>query len=150
MTCSAYDEGDIAIARRSFWIQEVKFLTNPIPRDYRSLNVPRFPPNHPINMDQTLEGTPKATLQLAGRSVTRSEVSNDWGTRLQWQIKRDGKEIATTVAGLDLTYEHLDTTPGKYEVVLQQFHYRNYKKDKDGKFTESKYVNISEPVSYTI
>lgn len=101
-------------------------------------------------MDQKLEGTPKATLQLAGRAVTRSEVSNNWGTRLQWQIKRDGKEIATTVAGLDLTYEHPDAAPGKYEIVLQQFYYVNYKKDQNGKFTESKYVNISEPVSYTI
>ena len=101
-------------------------------------------------MDQKLEGSPKATLQLAGRSVTRSEVSNNWGTRLQWLISRDGKEIATVSAGLDLMFEHPDTTPGKYEIVLQQFHYVNYKKDKDGKFTESKYINISEPVSYTI
>jgi hypothetical protein len=101
-------------------------------------------------MDQKLEGTPKATLQLAGRSLTRSEVSNDWGTRLQWVIRRDGKEIATVSAGPDLTYEHPDTAPGQYEVVLQQFHYVNYKKDKDGKFMESKYINISEPVSYTI
>ena len=101
-------------------------------------------------MDQKLEGTPKATLQLNGRAVTRSEVTDDWGTRLQWQIKRDGKEIATTKAGLDLTYEHPDTAPGKYEVVLQQFYYVNYKKDTSGKFTESKYINISDPVSYTI
>lgn len=101
-------------------------------------------------MDQKLEGTPKATLELAGRSITRSEVSNNWGTRLQWVIRRDGKEIATAPVGLDLTFEHPDTTPGKYEVVLQQFQYVNYKKDKDGKFTESKYINISEPVTYTI
>ena len=101
-------------------------------------------------MDQKLEGTPKATLQLDGRAVTRSEITNHWGTRLQWQIKRDGKEIATTVAGLDLTYEHPDAAPGKYDIVLQQFYYVSYLKDKDGKFTQSKYVNISDPVSYTI
>jgi hypothetical protein len=101
-------------------------------------------------MDQKLEGTPKATLQLAGRTVTRSEVSNDWGTRLQWMISRDGKAIAPVGAGVDLTFEHPDTAPGKYEIVLQQFHYVNYKKDKEGKFTESNYINISEPVSYTI
>jgi hypothetical protein len=101
-------------------------------------------------MDQILEGSPKATLQLAGRAVTRSEVSNDWGTRLQWMIIRDGKTIAAVGAGLDLTFEHPDTTPGKYEIVLQQFHYVNYKKDKEGRFTESNYINISEPVSYTI
>jgi len=101
-------------------------------------------------MDQKLEGTPKATLRLAERAVTRSEVSNDWGTRLQWSISRDGKQIAIVGAGLDLTFEHPDTTPGKYEIVLQQFHYVNYKKDKEGQFAESKYINVSEPVAYTI
>ena len=101
-------------------------------------------------MDQKLEGTPKAILQLAGRKVTSSEITNHWGTRLQWKVSRDGKEIATVCATVDLTFEHPDTVPGKYEVVLQQFQYVNYKKDKDGKFTESKYINISEPVSYTV
>lgn len=101
-------------------------------------------------MDQKLEGTPKAILQLNGRTITRTEVENNWGTRLQWLVKRDGKEVATIGATVDLTYEHPDTAPGKYEVVLQQFHYVNYKKDKDGKFTESKYINISEPVTYTV
>ena len=101
-------------------------------------------------MDQKLEGTPKAILQLNGRTITRTEVENNWGTRLQWLVKRDGKEVATAGATVDLNYEQPDTTPGKYEVVLQIFHYVNYKKDKDGKFTESKYVNISEPVTYTV
>lgn len=101
-------------------------------------------------MDQKLEGTPEATLQLAGRKVTRSEVTNNWGTRLQWKVSRDGKEIATVVAGPEPAFEHPDTAPGKYEVVLQQFHYVTYDKDKDGKFTKSQYINISEPVSYTI
>ena len=101
-------------------------------------------------MDQKLEGTPKATLQLDGRKVTRSEVTNNWGTRLQWKVSRDGKEVATVGAGLDLAFEHPDSAPGKYEVVLQQFHYVNYNKDKDGRFTASKYIDISAPVSYTI
>ena len=101
-------------------------------------------------MDQKLEGTPKATLQLSGRKVTSSEITNHWGTRLQWKVSRDGKEIATVCATVDLIFEHPDTVPGKYEIVLQQFQYVNYKKDKDGKFTESKYINISEPVSYTV
>ena len=101
-------------------------------------------------MDQKLEGKPNAFLQLAGHKVTRTDVTGDWGTRLQWKVSRDGKEVATVFAGLELAFEHPETTPGKYEIVLQQFHYLNYKKDKDGKFTESKYVDISEPVSYTI
>ena len=101
-------------------------------------------------MDQKLEGTPKATLVLSGRKVTRSDVSNDWGTRLQWKVSRDGKEIATVGAGIVSDFECTDQTPGKYEVVLQQFQYVNYKKNAEGKFTESKYIDISEPVSYSI
>ena len=45
-------------------------------------------------MDQKFEGTPRAEIRLEGREVTRTEVKNDWGSRLQWQILRDGKEIA--------------------------------------------------------
>ena len=101
-------------------------------------------------MDQKLEGTPKATLRLEGRKVIRSEVTNNWGTRLQWKISRDGKEIATPVAGPELTFEPAEKAPGKYEIVLQQFQYVNYNKDKDGKFTASKYLDISEPVTFTI
>ncbi len=101
-------------------------------------------------MDQKLEGTPKATLQLAGRRVTRSAVSNDWGTRLQWKVSRDGKEIATVGTGLDPDFEHPETAPGVYEIVLQQFHYVNYKKNAEGRFTESRYIDISNTVSYTL
>ena len=101
-------------------------------------------------MDQKLEGTPKATLTISGRRVTRSEVPNDWGTRLQWKISRDGKEVATVGAGIEPIFEHADSTPGKYQVVLQQFQYVNYRKTADGKFTDSKYIDISEPVTYAI
>jgi len=101
-------------------------------------------------MDQKLEGKPNAILRLDGRKVTRTDVSNDWGTRLQWRVMRDGKEVATVTAGLDLSFEHPEAGPGKYEVVLQQFHYLNYKKGADGKFIDSKYVDISEAVSYTV
>lgn len=101
-------------------------------------------------MDQKYEGTPKAEISVEGRKLTRSDVTNDWGLRLQWQIKRDGKVIATPPARADLTYEHDDKMPGKYEVVLQMWKYVNYKKDKEGEFTESKFVDISNVVSYAI
>ena len=101
-------------------------------------------------MDQKLEGTPKATLSLTGKKITRSDITDNWGTRLQWKVSRDGKEIATVGAGIECDFEFSETTPGKYQVVLQQFHYVNYRKGTDGKFTDSKYVDISEPVSYTV
>jgi hypothetical protein len=101
-------------------------------------------------MDQKLEGTPKATLKLDGRKITRSDVSNDWGTRLQWKVSRDGKEVATVGAGVEADFEHADTTPGTYQVVLQQFRYVNYRKTPDGQFIDSKYVDISDPVVYAV
>ena len=100
-------------------------------------------------MDQKFEGTPKAEIRLEGRTLIRGDVTNDWGLRLQWQIKRDGEVIATPPARADMSYVHADETPGKYEVVLQTWKYVNYKK-KDGEYTDSKFIDISEPVSYTI
>ena len=101
-------------------------------------------------MDQVFEGTPKAELLLEGRKVTRTEVTGDWGSRLEWQIRRDGQQLATVPARLHTSYEHADQTPGKYEVVLRLFKYVNYKKDAKGEYTESKFVEISNTVSYTI
>ncbi len=101
-------------------------------------------------MEQKSEGTPKAALRLEGRKVIRGEVENNWGSRMQWKVSRDGKELAAAAAGIEPAFEHADATPGKYEVVLQMFKYVSYAKDKDGNFTTSKYVDISTPVTYTI
>jgi hypothetical protein len=101
-------------------------------------------------MEQVFEGTPQAEIQLDGRKVTRSDVTHDWGSRLEWQIRRDGKELTTVPARLESSYEHPDQTPGKYEIVLRLFKYLNYKKDASGQYTESKFLEISNTVSYTI
>ena len=101
-------------------------------------------------MDQVFEGTPKAEIRLEGRKVIRGDVSNDWGSKLQWQISRDGKVIATVAARIDPAYEHLEKIPGKYEVILQLFKYINYKKNAKGEYTESKFIDISNKVSYTV
>ena len=101
-------------------------------------------------MDQVFEGTPKADIQLVGRRLTRGDVSPDWGSRLQWSIRRDGKEIATVPARADVSYEHDDPTPGTYEVALQMFKYINYKKDAKGEYTDSRFIDISNTVTYTI
>lgn len=101
-------------------------------------------------MEQKCEGTPVAEIQLDGRRVTRSDVTNDWGLRLQWQVTRDGAVVATPPARADRSYEHPETMPGKYEIVLQMWKYVDYKKDAKGEFTNSKYVDISNKVSYEI
>jgi hypothetical protein len=58
--------------------------------------------------------------------------------------------IATAPARADATYEHTDATPGQYTVVLQTWKYVNYAKDAAGEFTVSKFVDISNVVSYKV
>jgi hypothetical protein len=101
-------------------------------------------------MEQRFEGTPQATIRVEGRRLIRGEVSNDWGLRLQWEIRRNGQVIATVNARADLTYEHADTAPGEYSVVLQMWHYINYAKNPQGEFTQSRFINISNVVTYRI
>ena len=102
-------------------------------------------------MEQKFDGIkPKADLTLQGLKVSRSHVSNDWGLQLQWVVKRDGKPVATAPARVETTYEHPDKTPGKYEIVLQMFQYVDYKKNPAGEFLNSKFIDISNVVSYTL
>lgn len=101
-------------------------------------------------MEQKYEGSPRAEIRLEGRRVIRGEVTNDWGLRLQWEIRRDGKVIATPNARADAGYEHADSTPGTYEIVLQMWKYVDYRKKKNGEFINSKFVDISNKVNYKI
>ena len=101
-------------------------------------------------MEQRFEVPPRATIRLEGRRVTRSEVAGDWGLRLQWQIRRNGQVIATPPARAETSYEHPDNTPGTYEIVLQMWKYVDYRKRPDGEFVNSRYIDISNRVTYTI
>ncbi len=101
-------------------------------------------------MEQRYEGTPQATINLDGRRLTRTEVTNDWGLRLQWQIKRNGQVVASVNARTGLSYEHADTAPGTYEVVLQMWRYVNYAKNPQGEFTASRFIDVSNRVTYSI
>jgi len=102
-------------------------------------------------MEQRYDGkAPKAEVRLEGRRVTRGEVTNDWGLRLQWEVRRNGQVVATVPARADASYEHADTTPGKYQIVLQMWRYVNYQKNPAGEFVNSRYIDISDKVSYAI
>lgn len=79
-------------------------------------------------MDQKLEGTPSVEIKLEGRTVVRSEIQNNWGTRLQWRLFKEGKEIATGPVGPETAFDLPDLQQGSYQVVVQQFHYLNYKR----------------------
>ena len=101
-------------------------------------------------MDQKFEGTPRAEIRLEGRRVIRGEVVNDWGSRLQWVVFRDGKEIAAVSARAADSYEHPEKTPGKYEIVLQMWKYVDYKKNAEREFINSKFVDISNKLTITV
>jgi hypothetical protein len=101
-------------------------------------------------MDQKFDAPPKAEISLEGRRVTRGAVVNDWGLRIQWEVRRDGKVVATPAARADASYEHADATAGKYEIVLQMWKYVDYKKKPDGEYVNSRFIDISNKVSYTI
>ena len=101
-------------------------------------------------MDQRFEGLPKAEIRLDGRKLFRTVVVNDWGSQLVWDVRRNGDVVATVPARLTDTYEITDPTPGQYDVVLQMFQYEGYEKDPTGKFTKSKFVDVSNKVTVTI
>jgi hypothetical protein len=101
-------------------------------------------------MEQRFETAPRAEIRLQGRRVTRGDVTGDWGLRLQWEIRRNGQVIATRPARADTSYEHSEATPGNYEIVLQMWKYIDYRKNPAGEFLNSRYVDISNKVSYTI
>jgi hypothetical protein len=101
-------------------------------------------------MEQRFEVNPQATIRVEGRRVVRGPVTGDWGLRLQWEVRRNGQVIATPPARAETSYQHPDATPGRYEVVLQMWRYVNYNKRPDGEFVNSRFVDISNRVSYTI
>ena len=101
-------------------------------------------------MDQRFEGTPQAEIRLDGRRLSRSRVTNDWGSQLVWEIRRNGQVISQTPARTSSEYTHEDNTPGQYEAVLKMFKYEGYAKDAAGEFTQSKFVEVSNKIAYTV
>jgi hypothetical protein len=101
-------------------------------------------------MEQKFDGSPRAEVRLEGRRVIRSEVTHDWGLLLRWEVRKNGQVVATPPARAATSYEHPDATPGKYEIVLQMWKYVDYRKDAKGEFVNSKFIDVSNKVSYTI
>jgi len=58
--------------------------------------------------------------------------------------------IATPPARALASYEHADTRAGTYEIVLQMWKYVDYRKNASGEFINSRFVDISNKVRYTI
>lgn len=101
-------------------------------------------------MDQRFEGQPQAQIRVEGRKLFRTPVTNDWGSQLVWEIRRNGEVVSMIPARASDMYEFADAAPGQYEVVLQMFRYEGYQKDTTGNFTQSKFVDVSNKVTLTI
>lgn len=101
-------------------------------------------------MEQRYEGTPLATIRVEGQRLIRSVVTNDWGLRLQWEIRRNGEVIATPNARPTLEHNLANLAPGNYEIVLQMWYYVNYNKNPAGEFTASRFIDISNLVTLTV
>ena len=101
-------------------------------------------------MEQRFDGSPHAQIRLDGRRVVRSDVTHDWGSRLQWEVRHNGRVVATPPARAEMSYEHPAKDPGTYEIVLQLWKYLDYRKTPDGEFINSRFVDISNKVSFTL
>src|SRR5262245_3463648 len=66
--------------------------------------------------------TPQATLKLDGGKVSRSEVLDDPGFRLQYHIQKSGKTVAVVDARANKAVELPQSEPGVYGVTLELFH----------------------------
>lgn len=101
-------------------------------------------------MDQRFEGQPKAEIRLEGNRLIRGDVTNDWGSQLIWEIRRNGEVVSTVPARANDSHEMTPSGPGQYEALLRMFQYEGYEKDKDGKFTKSKFVDVSNKLTWTL
>lgn len=101
-------------------------------------------------MEQKFDGAPAAEIRIEGRRLIRSEVTNDWGLQLLWQITQNGQVVATAPARADSFYDLADLAAGSYEAVLQSWKYVDYKKNANGEFLNSKYIEISNKLPFTL
>ena len=88
---------------------------------------------------------PRAEIKLAGRTISRTNIANDYGNRVHWKILRDGAEVATPEARSADSFTHTDATPGMYEVVLETWKHEGYQSKALGK-----YIEISNKVSFRV
>jgi hypothetical protein len=96
-------------------------------------------------MDQVFEGTPRVQVRLEGRKASYGEIENDWGSRMQWRVTRNGVVIATPSARAAESYEHPTEEPGRYVLSLEMWKYEGFRNG-----TLGQYVSVSNEVGYTI
>ena len=92
---------------------------------------------------------PHSNRRASGWPCPRRSSAPGTGTR-RWRSSGQAPPPPPLPARADASYEHPDTTPGTYEIVLQSWKYFDYAKNPAGEFTRSQFVDISNKVTYKI
>lgn len=90
---------------------------------------------------------PLSTLKLEGARVTRTELADDPGFRLQFHVKQaDGKTVTTAEARSTPSVELPIKTPGSFSVVLELF----YPAYKGGTGQKGEFKPVSNVLTYKV
>lgn len=89
---------------------------------------------------------PRASLTLKGAKVTRSDVKDDAGFRLQYHVKKGDKTVGVVDARAKKEVELPLKESGTYSVVLELFH-PGYK---PGNVTRGEYKPVSDVLYYKV
>jgi hypothetical protein len=89
---------------------------------------------------------PLATLSLTGETISRTELVDDPGFRLQYAFKKDGKPLSVAEARSQSSLAIPDRTPGTYTVVLELF----YPAYKGGTQQKGEFKPVSNVLEYQV
>ena len=88
--------------------------------------------------------------RLNGQGMIFMPAAGFYGNAGTGSLSTSWQVIATPNARPEFSYEHADATPGTYEIVLQMWKYIDYRKNPDGEFVNSRFIDVSNKVTYTI
>jgi len=97
-------------------------------------------------LDVKPELKPAAVLSIADGAITRTDLKDDPGFRLQYHFKKDGQEVATSEARSSLTVAPPKTDAGVYTVVLELF----YPAYKGGAVQKGEYKPVSNVLTFRV
>jgi hypothetical protein len=97
-------------------------------------------------LDVKSDLVPRAKLTLSGATMTRTDVRDDPGFRLQYHVRKDGKTVAAVNARGEHGVRLPSLDPGTYTVVLELFH-PNYK---GGTAIKGEFKPVSDAITYRV
>ncbi|MBY0525962.1 MAG: hypothetical protein K2R98_21390 [Gemmataceae bacterium] len=89
---------------------------------------------------------PLATLQLEGAKISRTDLKDDPGFRLQYHFKKDGKSLAQVEARTSDKLDVPQKEAGTYTVVLELF----YPAYKGGTAQKGEFKTVSNVLTYKV